>query len=71
MKKILWLIFLLSLLSAVSIEGHEALDTGISGQGDIGIKEKTGQAISPDITFYYEKGQKVKMGDRLGKPVIL
>ena len=50
---------------------HETLDTGTAAKGEIGITEKTGQFIPRDMAFYDEKGQKIKMGDLLGKPLIL
>lgn len=70
MKKIIWLTGLAILLLAGGIEGHETLDTG-AGTSDVGIQEKTGQFIPPDIILQDEAGRKVKMGDMFGKPMIL
>ena len=70
MKKIIWLAGLAILLLAGGIESHETLDTG-TGTGDVGIQEKTGQFIPPDIVLQDEAGRKVKLGDMFGKPVIL
>ncbi|MGV8057241.1 MAG: SCO family protein [Smithellaceae bacterium] len=71
MKKILRLICLFCLFFAGSLEGHETLDTGAAATGGIGIDEKTGQTIPPGITFRDENGIERKLGDLLGKPVIL
>ncbi len=71
MKKILWLICFWGLLFTHNIYGHEAPGTGDTGGGEIGVEEKTGQTIPANLTFYDEEGQKVRLGDFLGKPAIL
>jgi len=71
MKKILWVLMIWSLLAAGEGYAHETLDTGTAANGEIGITEKTGQTIPSDIAFRDEKGQVVKLGDLLGKPIIL
>ena len=71
MRKFLWFIFLGVLLSAGSIYGHETLGTGDAKPEEMGIVEKTGQIVPADLVFYDEKGDKVKLGNLLGKPVIL
>jgi protein SCO1/2 len=51
--------------------GHEAPVTGDTGGGEIGVEEKTGKIVPANLTFYDEEGQKVKLGDYLGKPSML
>jgi protein SCO1 len=71
MRKFLWFIFLGVLLSTGSIYGHETLGTGDAKPEEMGIVEKTGQIVPADLVFYDEKGDKVKLGNFLGKPVVL
>jgi len=71
MKKLLWILILGLFFCAGSGHAHETLDTEALAKGEIGITEKTGQTIPPDITFRDEEGHMVKLGDLLGKPVIL
>jgi len=76
MRKFLWFICLCFicfwvLLFTHNTYGHETLGTGETGTGDIGVEEKTGQTIPTNLSFYDEEGQKVKLGDFLGKPTIL
>ena len=63
----LWLLFLYGPV----LEAHEIPDTGADGKEEIGITEKTGQIIPADLTFRDEAGRQVRLGDFLGKPVIL
>ena len=46
-------------------DGEQAATAGI------GIDEKTGQTIPADITLFDENGAEVRLGDLLGRPVIL
>lgn len=71
MKRLLGVLGLGLFLCTGSGYAHEALDTEALAKGEIGITEKTGRTIPSDITFRDEKGQVVKLGDLLGKPVIL
>lgn len=71
MRKILWFLCLGALLWAGNGYGHETLGTGDAGGGEIGIEEKTGQTLPPDLVFRDEKGARVKLGELLGKPAIL
>jgi len=71
MKTRVWILSFWVLLCVEGGYAHETLDTGAAAKGEIGITEKTGQSVPADITFYDEKGQKIKLGDLLGKPVIL
>ena len=76
MKRYLWLlclciICLWGLLLMNNTYGHETLGTGDTGTGEIGVEEKTGKIVPTKLTFYDEEGQKVKLGDFLGKPAIL
>ncbi len=71
MKEYVWLIGLLALLCTNTGYGHETLDTGNAGDGEIGIEEKTGQLLPPDLVFHDEKGLDIKLGDLFGKPAIL
>jgi protein SCO1 len=71
MKEYLWLIGLMALLCAHPAYGHETLETGDAGTGAIGIEEKIGQLIPPDLVFRDEKGMDIRLGDLRGKPAIL
>jgi protein SCO1 len=71
MNKFLWIMGLLALLYAGNAYTHETPDGSGDKAGAIGIDEKSGQTIPSDITFYDEKGQKIRLGDMLGKPIIL
>jgi protein SCO1/2 len=70
MRKFACFICLWGLLLMNNAHGHETLDAG-GGTGEISVVEKTGQTVPPDLIFYDEKGQKVKLGDLFGKPAIL
>jgi protein SCO1/2 len=64
MKKAGWLICLLwSVLFVGSGYGHD-----VPGPG---IEEKTGRFLPPDLAFYDEKGELVRLNSLLGRPVIL
>lgn len=69
--RILWFLCLLILSPPGVAVGHETLIPEGAGNAEIGVVEKTGQAIPPDISFFDETGRKVKLGDYFGKPVIL
>lgn len=71
MKIYLWIIGIIVLFCCSVVCAHETLDTGKAGTVKIDLTEKTGESIPPDITLNDEQGQKIKMGDLLGKPVIL
>jgi protein SCO1 len=71
MKKMMGFLCLWCVLVVNSGYGHETLDTGDLGTGTPGLEEKIGQALPPNLTFYDEKGKEVKLGDFLGKPIIL
>ena len=71
MKKLLLFISILVLLVANNAYGHETLDSAGAGGEKIGIEEKTGQKIPADLVFYDENGDRVKIGDFYGKPMIL
>jgi protein SCO1/2 len=71
MKIFLVFICLWVLLLTNSAYGHETLGTGDTGTGEIGVEEKTGKIVPANLTFQDEEGQKVKLGDFLGKPAIL
>lgn len=71
MKKMMGFLCLWCVLFITSGYGHETLDTGDSGTGALGLEEKTGQTLPPNLTFYDEKGGIIKLRDLLGKPVIL
>jgi len=71
MARILWLLCLLVLMPPPVAGGHETLVPEGPGSENIGVIEKTGQAIPPDIEFTDENGRKVTLRDFFGKPVIL
>jgi protein SCO1/2 len=71
MKGFSWLVGLLVLVCADTGYGHETLDAGGAGDGEIGIEEKMGELIPPDLVFRDEKGADVKLGALFGKPAIL
>jgi protein SCO1 len=71
LQYILWSLCLLGLLLPGRAAGHENLTPGDLEAGGIGLEEKTGQVLPPDMTFSDEKGAPVKLGNLFGKPVIL
>jgi protein SCO1 len=71
MKKYLLIIGLFALLCSSPGYAHEKLETGNGDAADIGITERLRETIPGDISFYDENGQKIKLADMLGKPVIL
>lgn len=71
MKRIFIIICFITLFTSGYGYTHETLDTGSGATGDMGITELTGQTIPPDITFFDENGTRIKLGDMLGKPVLL
>jgi protein SCO1 len=71
MKRIIWLICFCILLIPRTGAGHDTLETGDAAGGKITIEERTGQAIPRNLRFTDESGKQVKLGDFLGKPVIL
>ena len=71
MKKLLLGICICGLLLANTVYGHETVDKGGAGTGEMGIEEKTGQRIPTNLVFYDEEGNRVKLEALLGKPVIL
>ncbi len=50
-RYILWSLCLLSLLLPCNVAGHETLTPGDLEAGGIGLEEKTGQILPPDIAF--------------------
>jgi protein SCO1 len=63
---------LLIFLFPTGLAAHEELLTAEqAASAGVGIEEKTGQTIPADITLYDENGAEVRLGDLLGKPVIL
>ncbi len=70
-KTLLSLIGLLALLCAPNGYGHQTLTTAADENGEVGIEEKTGQAIPKDLVFRDEGGAKVRFAELLGKPAIL
>lgn len=71
MKSFLYIATLLVLLCAGNGYGHETLETGNDGTGEVGIEEKVGGFLPPGITFRDEKGKDISLQSLLGKPVIL
>ena len=71
MKIILGIIALGILLLPSGIAAHEELTPEQAAAAGIGIEEKTGQTIPPDIILYDEKGSEARFRDLLGRPVIL
>ncbi len=71
MKGYVWFLGLLALVCTQNAYGHETLDAGGAGDGEIGIEEKTGQSLPGDLTFHDENGAEVRLKDLLGKPAIL
>ncbi|MHB8909795.1 MAG: SCO family protein [Syntrophales bacterium] len=72
MHYILWSLCLLNLLLPSGAAGHETLTTpGELEARGIGLEEKTGQLLPPDITLSDEAGRTVRLKDLLGKPTIL
>jgi protein SCO1 len=59
-------------LFPTGLAAHEELLTAEQATAaGIGIDEKTGQTVPADITLTDENGARVRLGDLLGKPVIL
>ena len=71
MKYLLWIAGLLALLCTHNGYGHETLDIGNDGNGEIGIEEKTGRFLPAGLIFRDETGREVHLRELLGKPVIL
>jgi protein SCO1/2 len=71
MKNSLWFVGLLALVCADNGYGHETLEPAGAGSEDIGIEEKTGQLLPPELVFRDENGAPVKLGSLFGKPAIL
>lgn len=71
MKNSVWFIGLLVLVCAGNGYGHETLETNGSAGGDIGIEEKTGQALPQELVFRDENGVPVRLGSLFGKPAVL
>ncbi len=71
MRRAIWPLCFLILFCAGTGLSHETFDTGDGKTGAIGIEEKTGQLLPTDLVFRDETGAYIKMGDLLGKPVIL
>lgn len=71
MKKCLWVMVLLALLYAHDGHGLKTLSQGDDGKGEIGIDERTGQFLPPELVLRDEKGNGVKLGELFAKPVIL
>ncbi len=72
MKLIAWLIALWLVLAPAGLAAHEELLTEEqASKAGVGIDDKTGQTIPPDITLFDENGTEVRLGDLLGRPVIL
>ncbi|MDD5712488.1 MAG: SCO family protein [Smithellaceae bacterium] len=70
MRYTLGLFVLFTLLLPGSVSAHEDL-TPTDGSGKIGIAEKTGQMIPPDLVFSDEAGRKVRLAELFGKPAII
>jgi len=71
LQSLLWSLCLLSLLLPGPAAGHENLTPGDLEAGGIGLEEKTGQVLPPDITFSDETGGIIRLKNLLGKPAIL
>ena len=71
MQSILWSLCLLGLLLPSSAAGHENLTPDDLEADGIGLEEKTGQLLPPDMTFTDETGGIIRLKDLLGKPAIL
>jgi protein SCO1/2 len=65
-KKILSLLIVLGILSPGFASGHQEVVSQ-----DVGISEKTGGRIPPDLTFRDENGAFVNLRDIIRKPTIL
>jgi protein SCO1 len=70
-RKFFWLMCFWVILLTNGASGHELPGTGDAGSGTIGVEEKTGKIVPANLAFYDEEGQKVKLGNFLGKPAIL
>jgi protein SCO1/2 len=70
-QSILWSLCLLALLLPRSAAGHENLTPRDLDAGGIGLEEKTGRLLPPDIAFADETGRIIRLKDLLGKPAIL
>jgi protein SCO1 len=72
MKIIAWILALWCVLIPAGLAAHEELLTAEqAATAGIGIDEKTGQTIPADIALLDENGTEVRLGDLLGRPVIL
>jgi protein SCO1 len=72
MRIIATILCLWILLVPTGLAAHEELLTAEqAAKAGIGIDEKTGQTIPADISLLDENGTEVRLGDLLGKPVIL
>ncbi len=71
MKNAVWFIGLLVLVCAGNGYGHETLEPARGASGEIGIEEKTGQPLPPELVFRDENGAPVRLGSLFGKPAIL
>ena len=66
MNIILFVTIMMSVLFPSAAFGHDA-----KVQAGLGIVEKTGATIPPDILFHDENGATLKLGDIITKPTIL
>jgi protein SCO1 len=72
MRIIATILCLWILLVPTGLAAHEELLTAEqAAKAGIGIDEKTGQTIPADILLLDENGTEVRLGDLLGRPVIL
>jgi protein SCO1/2 len=72
MRILATILCLVIFLFPTGLAAHEELLTAEQATAaGIGIQEKTGQTIPADITLTGENGAEVRLGDLLGKPVIL
>ncbi|HTZ40251.1 MAG TPA: SCO family protein [Syntrophales bacterium] len=72
MRTIAFMMCLWMILAPTGLAAHEELlSEEQAAAAGIGIDDKTGQIIPPDITLFDENGAEVRLGDLTGKPVIL
>jgi protein SCO1/2 len=72
MNIIAWILAFGCVLIPAGLAAHEELLTAEqAATAGIGIDEKTGQSIPADIVLIDENGAEVRLGDLLGRPVIL
>jgi protein SCO1 len=71
MKRMTPFVTLLVLLVAQSGYGHDTTETSNVERGGVGIEEKTGGTVPPDLTFRDENGSEIRLGKSFGKPVLL